>query len=63
MCNASGEFFGRARVAASIEESMALGDLPAETLRAVVRDLTAFQSDHFSDDASLVLVSWQPAHR
>jgi hypothetical protein len=61
--NASGDFFGRERLAASIEQSIGAGDLPAETLRSVVRDLNAFQNDRFSDDASLVLVSWQPAHR
>jgi hypothetical protein len=61
--NASGDFFGRERLAASIEQSMASGDLPAETLRSVVRHLTAFQKDELSDDASLVLVSWQPTHR
>lgn len=56
-----GEFFGERRLVDMIVRHMAAG-LPApETLRRVVRALLEHQEGRLTDDASLVLVSWQGA--
>jgi hypothetical protein len=55
-----GAFFGEQRLTDLIIRNLAAG-LPApETMRRVVHALLEHQQGHLSDDASLVLVHWQP---
>ena len=57
----SGDFFGEQRLVDMVVRQMAAG-LPApETMRRVVRALLDHQQGRLTDDASLLLVSWQGA--
>ncbi len=56
-----GTFYGRDRVMAMARTLLTAGVRPPEVLRLVIRDVIDFQGDHVRDDATLVIVRWQPS--
>ena len=56
-----GAFYGRDRVTAMARTLLTAGVRPPEVLRLVIRDVIDFQGDHVRDDATLVIVRWEPS--
>jgi hypothetical protein len=56
-----GTFYGLDRVMALARTLLTAGVRPPEVLRLVIRDVIDFQGDHVRDDATLVIVRWQPS--
>jgi serine phosphatase RsbU (regulator of sigma subunit) len=58
-----GQWFGEERLAATIAQAAAAGLPPSEVVRHCVRTVRDHQGDRNGDDATLVMVSWQPQSR
>jgi phosphoserine phosphatase RsbU/P len=58
---ASGEFFGRDRLVEFVTRTLADHVSAPETLRRLVHAILAHQHENLQDDATAVLVEWQPA--
>ena len=56
----NGDEFGVERVADLLVRSAAAQLSPAETVRRFAQSVLEHQADHLQDDATMVLVSWQP---
>jgi serine phosphatase RsbU (regulator of sigma subunit) len=57
----TGEFFDTERLVELITRHLAAGLPAAETMRRVIRSLLNHQEGELDDDASLLLVQYQPA--
>jgi hypothetical protein len=55
-----GDEFGLERFADFIIRSAAAGERPAEILRLLIHDILDHNNDRLSDDATILLVEWQP---
>lgn len=55
-----GDEFGLARFTDFIIRSAAAGQRPAESLRLLIHDIRAHHSDKLTDDATILLIEWQP---
>jgi phosphoserine phosphatase RsbU/P len=56
-----GEFFGTDRLADYVTRALAGNLSGAETMRRLVQAILEHQHEHLQDDATAVLVGWQPA--
>jgi serine phosphatase RsbU (regulator of sigma subunit) len=56
----AGDFFGWDRVTTRIHRSLQSGMRAAEALRLLIREVIEFQGDDVRDDATLVIVRWEP---
>ncbi len=61
--NAAGEFFGEQRLADFLEREAAAGYPPPETVRRLMKAVSAHQDGRFQDDATVLLARWtDPGH-
>ena len=58
--SAAGEFYGRERMIAHAHRSLRVGVRPPEALRLLIREVIDFQGGDVRDDATLVMVRWEP---
>ncbi|MEV6640606.1 PP2C family protein-serine/threonine phosphatase [Amycolatopsis sp. NPDC051371] len=56
--DAAGEFFGDERLADFLEREAAAGYPPPETVRRLIRAVSAHQDGRFQDDATVLLARW-----
>jgi sigma-B regulation protein RsbU (phosphoserine phosphatase) len=57
----SGEFFGRERLVDFVTRTLADRVSAPETLRRLIHAILDHQHEHLQDDATAVLIEWQPA--
>ncbi len=57
----AGDFYGLDRMMALARTLLTAGIRPPEILRLIIRDVIEFQGDDVIDDATLVIVRWQPS--
>jgi len=58
-----GEMFGLERFVEFIIRATAGGERAPETLRRLIQDIRDYQEGHFTDDATIMLIQWQPDTR
>jgi hypothetical protein len=56
----AGEFFGWDRMVTHVHDALRAGVRAPEALRLLIREVIDFQEDDVRDDATLVIVRWEP---
>jgi serine phosphatase RsbU (regulator of sigma subunit) len=56
----AGDFFGWERMVTHVHSALRSGVRAPEVLRLLIREVIDFQGDDVRDDATLVIVRWEP---